>query len=162
MLQGAASLIVLAAGSAFVVSGIAKVEDIPAFERLLALQGLLPQRFALPVSIVVAVAEVGAGSAALALLPARDAYSRYSAMLLGLLLVLFSGYAVILDFHPPQKPTGCGCLFGGDRPAHWGPIAIRNSIAALLVLGAASQLVRVRRGLIAQPHSSPLGVAERP
>ena len=81
-------------------------------------------------AVVVSALEVSLGALTLALLPNQNRASRVAIYALAFMLLMFGVYAVKLEVRPPPKPTGCGCVFGGERPADWARVAGADGVSA--------------------------------
>lgn len=129
-----ADLVILAASSVLVVSGVSKALDATGFAATLASHGHVPASLSRHAAVGVTAMELVCGMAAIALLPARSRLTRAAVVLLAAMYAAIGGYATVMTVFPPARPVGCGCFWGASPSADWSIIAIRNAGVAAVVL----------------------------
>ena len=138
------ALLVSAAATIFIYTGVAKLIDPAAFSKTIASHGLLPADLAPNIAWGVIALELAIGISALWLV-LGERRIKPAAIATAILFGSFAWYAGAMVLFPPPAPASCGCAWASaanDQPANWRVIAGRDSVAAallLLMIPAASQ-----------------------
>jgi hypothetical protein len=127
-------LVELSVGTILMIGVIAKAREPDGFAEALRGYGLLPERLALNVAILLIMAEAAAG-----VLLLSGVWSPGGLFLAALLFLGFSG-ASWLQFARQSRGGAaleCGCLGGALRLRHSAASAVLNSAVCLICVGAA-------------------------
>ena len=120
----------IALGLLFLVAGLAKVFDMPAFVRAIGQYDFVPLHWEAPLAMLVAYGEVTLG-----LMLLLDFYRRFALAAGSILIVLFSAVS-LYQYLQTGSATDCGC-FGKllARQNNWQLFAENAVIFAALLLG---------------------------
>lgn len=138
----AARLVLLVLCLFLLVSAFFKLADPASFREAIRAQGLLTPGLAMGAVYAVPVLEILAAVVTLAGQALGGRATRV-ALLLPMMFLSFSIYAMLLHWFPPPKPAPCGCGGGKSPVGDWSLIALRSGGAAALAAGA---IITIARG----------------
>lgn len=130
-----ARAVILVSALTLIVTAALKIQDPASFHDALKAHGVIPA-FALDAAPYLAIALellVGVG----AVWSAMQGRWRTGALATASLFACFAVYAFALVIRPPAAPSSCGCGFSTGIVESWTPIAVRNGVLFVVLVGAA-------------------------
>jgi len=118
------------------ISAFGKFSSLETFHEALRAHALVPRALLPFTTWAMPILELSVGALAIWRLLTTGS-TRAPAVALLVVFVMLTAYTTVLAIRPPAEPAGCGCGLSRAVVEHWWPLAVRNGVAAAILVACA-------------------------